>query len=820
MIIDDKMLREILEDSVVECDLMVVGSLTSGDYKVVSAPSAALDRINNSNIESLSGMLNYLLSLVSEVDRNYMAEILTVDGIKKHLSRSREIIKGYYMNFGDGSIYYYLIKFSCMSDYDTTGNIVISGIKEDDLPVRINEKYKAFASLSQDYETVYVVYTADDIFTPLKVDQRFAEVFRKYDKLGFFDGITKYIDDNVILQDKERVRAYYSKENVIERLFNKNLIERLDFCIEHDGSTHYVRVKTVCLSKKEQTFILATRLIDSDVARESQVVEELEEAIEKRTSELVEANIRLNRINDDIIGFMGDIVEARDVESGEHIRRVKGFTNILAKQVMNDLPEYKLDQRKVDLITSASALHDIGKIMISDSILLKPAKLTQDEFEIMKGHSIAGCEMLKKAPRDWSSDYLDTSMEICRWHHEKYDGKGYPDGLKGDEIPISAQIVSIADCYDALINKRCYKSAYPMDDAFNMIVNGECGAFSDKLLACFKKVKAKFELHATNESSLVGLDRNDEFIGRSEMTSMVVLFAEDNEITRDITVGILERAGAKVVTATDGYDAVEIFKSGEYAFDVILLDINMPGMDGPRTAWEIRRMKTDESKSVPIIAITASHADEDINRALEAGMNGYLINPISVISLTRILGEFTRKQSILSQVKLKKRSRVSGKDVLTGVKNIASYTEKISEITLMLEKNRDYQFAIVVIDFNGLKYINDTYGHEAGDLYVVNGCKVICQTFEKSPVYRIGGDGFVVFLEDDDYEALDEHLDTLKNEIVRLNGKQNVFRGRVSFAAGYARYDSNRDKSISDVLKRADESMLRNKNLMDIGIGR
>ena len=147
----------------------------------------------------------------------------------------------------------------------------------------------------------------------------------------------------------------------------------------------------------------------------------------------------------------------------------------------------------IHTIVSASALHDLGKIAIPDSILLKPGKLTKDEFEYMKSHTLRGCEILDFMKDDWDPVTQRVTYEIIRYHHERYNGKGYLDGLKGEEIPVSAQLVSVADVYDALISERCYKDAYSKEDAFHMIVNGECGAFSPKLMQTFRNVRTKFE---------------------------------------------------------------------------------------------------------------------------------------------------------------------------------------------------------------------------------------------------------------------------------------------------------------------------------------
>lgn len=205
---------------------------------------------------------------------------------------------------------------------------------------------------------------------------------------------------------------------------------------------------------------------------------------------------KLEENNEKIIEILGTVVECRNLESGEHIKRVKGLTRILALQVMKDCPEYELDVVKVEAIVAASSLHDVGKISIPDHILLKPGRLTEEEFVIMKSHTVKGCEILDKIEGIWDEEYKEMSYQICRYHHERYDGRGYPDKLVGDEIPISAQIVSVADVYDALVCERVYKKAFPKEVAFHMILDGNCGVFSPKLLECFKKVRNDMELLA------------------------------------------------------------------------------------------------------------------------------------------------------------------------------------------------------------------------------------------------------------------------------------------------------------------------------------
>lgn len=226
--------------------------------------------------------------------------------------------------------------------------------------------------------------------------------------------------------------------------------------------------------------------LESKVEKQTKKIQEQYEILQAQAEKLKESNVR-------IIEILGTVVEERSLESGEHIKRVKEFTRIFANKLKDLYPEYGLDDEKVEKISLASVLHDVGKISIPDSILLKPGRLTPDEFECMKTHTTKGCDVLRGIKGVWDDTFGELCYDICRYHHERYDGRGYPDGLLGDKIPIAAQLVSIADVYDALVSKRIYKKAYSKEEAYRMILNKECGVFSPKLLDCFKHTRKEFE---------------------------------------------------------------------------------------------------------------------------------------------------------------------------------------------------------------------------------------------------------------------------------------------------------------------------------------
>ena len=207
---------------------------------------------------------------------------------------------------------------------------------------------------------------------------------------------------------------------------------------------------------------------------------------------VAEQSETIRRANQVMMDALSAIIEHRSTESGKHVLRIRSFTRVLLEEVAKHYPEYNLTEETIGAIASAAALHDIGKISIPDDILNKPGKLTAEEFEVMKTHTTVGGELVHQLEGSGDEEYLRYAYNIAMYHHERWDGRGYPAGLKGDEIPICAQVVGIADAYDALTTERSYKKAFSCATAVNMILNGECGAFSPELYECFKGVRGEF----------------------------------------------------------------------------------------------------------------------------------------------------------------------------------------------------------------------------------------------------------------------------------------------------------------------------------------
>lgn len=238
-----------------------------------------------------------------------------------------------------------------------------------------------------------------------------------------------------------------------------------------------------------------------------------------------------------MVGILSQIVEFRNGESGPHVLHIQTLTRLLLERLVQKTGQYGLSWSEQYMISMASALHDIGKIGIDEKILNKPGKLTKEEFDIMKTHTLIGAAMLENLKMYQGEILLEVAYQICRWHHERYDGKGYPDGLVGEEIPISAQVVSLADAYDALISDRVYKKAYSHEQAVKMILNGECGAFNPVLLECLTDIQDHLK-------EVV----NSDFVDNFDAEDNIELAGSHRSETENISVC----GGGQIAKALDG----------------------------------------------------------------------------------------------------------------------------------------------------------------------------------------------------------------------------------------------------------------------------
>jgi len=343
------------------------------------------------------------------------------------------------------------------------------------------------------------------------------------------------------------------------------------------------------------------------------------------------------------IESLATLAEYRDPETGGHIKRTQNYVKVLAKK-LKEHPRFRdgLNDEIIELLYMSAPLHDLGKVGVPDHILLKPGKLTDEEFEEMKKHTNYGHDALWITEQKLGEDsFLRHAREIAYTHQEKWDGSGYPSGLKGDEIPIPGRLMALADVYDALISKRVYKPPFPHEKAVEIIAEGKGKHFDPDIVDAFielentfRNIALSFADHDEERKMLSGgkdlKPKKGKFIEN-------ILLVEDNEINLEIMNSQLTSMGYKVDTAVDGKDALEKYHRKQY--DVILTDIEMPEMDGYALAAEIRRIEDDSEHPTPILAITASEFDLNEERAKSMGFNGYMLKPLEIDVLENKLAE-------------------------------------------------------------------------------------------------------------------------------------------------------------------------------------
>lgn len=533
-------------------------------------------------------------------------------------------------------------------------------------------------------------------------------------------------------------------------------------------------------------------------------------AKQKKLINIIENQIYEKEQNSNMmVDILSHIVEFRNGESGLHIRNVRALTDFLLTRLCAESDKYNLSENDIAVITMASALHDIGKISIDEHILNKPGKLTDEEFEIMKRHSLIGAKMLENLPdNNKENSLVNRAYEICRWHHERYDGKGYPDGLKGDEIPISAQIVALADVYDALTSERVYKKPIPHEEAIKMIADGKCGAFNSELIRCLianaDKIRNALSDDVTEKQARVKIRSFAEAVlhsktgGVSERTLRLLDYermkynffaAMTQEIQFEYVVSTdtltLSSFGAKKlgleekIRLKDNIDKLnEIF--GNDWLEKIKEQVAATTPEKPEFKNERRIKLNGENKWV--IVIIRSIWSDDVPPKTE-GVIGKIVDMTE--SHTKI-GELVEKAL---------------HDPLTGLWNRAGASEQIEKRILSYPAHR---YAILLFDVDYFKNANDTYGHLFGDK-VLKGIsdRMMHSTRMSDICARIGGDEFLIFLEyDTDVKPIVDRI------FGKLKGKIDNFDLTVSMGVVEM---NNENQTYEELFHKADTALYYSK---------
>lgn len=452
-----------------------------------------------------------------------------------------------------------------------------------------------------------------------------------------------------------------------------------------------------------------------------------------------------------MIEILSHIVEFRNGESGHHVRRVRILTELLLRHLTKQSDNYCFSQNEIATISIASSLHDIGKIAIPEKILNKPGRLTDEEFAVMKSHSLIGAQILDDLPIHQDEPLIKTAYEICRWHHERYDGSGYPDGLQGDEIPVSAQIVALADVYDALTSDRVYRKALPHETAVSMIVAGKCGAFNPILISCLKELSDSLEVQLKNENladdplRLLGVV--EEMLQRDELTAS------------RRTLQLLEYERMKF----DFFAALTKEIQFEYTVSPSMVKLSPFGA-GFLECPEVIMNPCQDEKFISIMSENEINALRDLLRCttpehpevnydcklnLKSGERWVCIVSRTLWSdedSSRYIGVIGKAIDIHdSRMKTDALEKKASTDHLTGLLNHASAKKQIKA---RLAEHSSKKFALVVFDLDDFKSANDTFGHQFGDKILVQVVERLKNSTREGDIAaRVGGDEFLLFLE-------------------------------------------------------------------------
>ena len=420
-----------------------------------------------------------------------------------------------------------------------------------------------------------------------------------------------------------------------------------------------------------------------------------------------------------MIEILSNIVEFRNGESGTHVLHIHVLTELLLGQLIRKTNSYKLTRSEISLIGIASALHDIGKIAIPESILNKPSKLTYDEFEMIKTHALIGADMLKNLPLRQQEPLVKVAYQICRWHHERYDGKGYPDGLVGDEIPISAQVVALADVYDALTSRRVYKEAYTHERALKMIFDGECGSFNPLLLECLKEASDTIQ----NELKINSLSA----INKKQMRNVANEMLQHEELSAsERTLRLLEHERTKYQFFASMSNEIQF----EYMLFPSMLSVS---------EWGAKQLGINEFVINPCKdkAIKALFKSGDLARLANALKKTTPTTPViqgiyqlkirdevrwykliarsmwSSEEAPKYVGAIGKLVDVNDeQMKISTLEKLALQDALTGLYNQETVKKKIEA---ELKENPDAPYAMIIIDLDRFKSANDNFGHLFGN---------------------------------------------------------------------------------------------------------
>ncbi len=475
-----------------------------------------------------------------------------------------------------------------------------------------------------------------------------------------------------------------------------------------------------------------------------------------QASKLKEQNNKMKNINYELVELLVAAIESRDLESGQHIKRIRYFTRALLDQVIENCPEYNISKEQAEYIYYASSVHDVGKIAIPDAIMLKPARLTKEEFEVMKTHTTRGADLLSMLDDiSDSNPYFKYCQEICLNHHERWDGKGYPRGLKGDETPISAQIVAVCDCYDALTSHRPYKNALSHEEAVELITGGACGAFSQKLMNCFEAALPEF---ARIESEFKSVASAEQKNVPQEIASSA---DSHNEVEKtDFSCGerVVLNAFDIIFNADIDNDNFEILK-GDWKsyFPYIPKNFTEAVSQIVKVCHPADCARFDNNFNIPYFnkivgkgktkARIEFRTAKDGNEKLVIGFVVFTLNDSHEVS--SVYGAFNIYSE--DEIKFDITQGFGVSDALTGLLTQNAFNEAVDEF---IKLNPASKNVMIYIDVDNMSLINSSLGYEYGNNLIKEFANKLRSLNQKNIIVCKGpSDKFYLFVENISHQS-------------------------------------------------------------------
>ncbi len=507
-----------------------------------------------------------------------------------------------------------------------------------------------------------------------------------------------------------------------------------------------------------------------------------------------------------MIDILSHTVEFRNGESGLHVVHIRALTKLLLEHLVQISDKYQFSREEISMISTASALHDIGKISVPGEILNKPGRLTKEEFEIMKTHTTIGAEMLENLSFHQDEPLVKEAYAICRWHHERYDGRGYPDGLKGDEIPIHAQIVALADVYDALTSERVYKKAFAHEEAIRMICGGECGAFNPLLLKCLTDIADTLQESLNN----TGANQTDA----QELQDILDEKLHPKELSAsERTAQLLEHERMKCSFYASMSEEIQF----EYTLNPAMLTLSGWGaqklglpeiiVEPQENDKAVSIMTAEDMKKLGEILRSTSPKepvvkyDCKVNAGGESRWMRIIAQAMwSFEETSKYTGAIGKAVDIHeARLRLDALERMASHDTLTRLLNI-DYAERRIEERL----SAGGEYVLMLLDVDNIKEANDSRGRLFGDQVLTHVAEILRQnTGEGDIAARVSGDEFLYFAKSDsDGEQTADRL------MAALRGEWEGFKISVCMGIVSA---GNGKKDFRELFMKADRALLEAK---------